>query len=107
MKYVDLTDDQKKLISTWQASQLRPTVRMSKESLGQLASLLQSSWAPTIAPIVSQLDADEVIPDETGLAGAQPITAGDVTTFMAGALKVVTEQGDPDSLARYNRIGGI
>jgi hypothetical protein len=54
---------------------------------GELARLMdrmasvQVAWTNTVAALVTSLDAGSIVPDNTGLAGAQPMTREEVITM--------------------------
>jgi hypothetical protein len=69
--------------------------------------MASSSYAPTVQPLLATLDASESIPDNSGLAGAQPITVAEVTAYMTGLATFLATYATGPQIAADNAIGGI
>lgn len=102
-----LTPAQQSLVSSWVTSQFRPIARAMKEALATLAAVDLGVWQPTLVSIITGLDAGTAIPDNTGLAGAQPLVREDILNFMAMAESALASTNTPANIALYNKIGGV
>jgi NADP-dependent 3-hydroxy acid dehydrogenase YdfG len=93
--YVSLTQEQK--------DQLHALLTQARAFAGTLArdmqdaQVLDDSWDATISAIVTTLDPGEIIPNESGLAGASPITKEEFEQMMNTNI--------PNLLATYNTAG--
>ena len=105
--FLSIPTSQQTLISSFVQNTLRPMVRASNQALGQLGAMASGVYGPTIAPILAGIDGTEVIPDNTGLAGAQPVTVAEVLAYMTALEALLAAYATPQQVATYNAIGGI
>ena len=83
----------------------RPTLSAMAVSLRTL-STLADVYNAAIASVVATMDPATVIPDNTGLAGAQPLVAGDLTMVMGLAASALSTLYGITQQAEYIKIAG-
>lgn len=105
MIVADLTADQR--------AQLMAFMALYRPNAGGIARMLNSLdqmagvYASTVGAIIDGLDADAVIGDETGLAGAATLTAGDVASMMTQIGAVLAAFNQTENRATYVRAAGL
>lgn len=107
MTFEKLTPEQQALVSTWVAVKFRPTVAAMARAFSALAALDLEDWQPTVALLVTGLDAGIVVPDQTGLAGAQTLISDDIVSLMTTIEALLQVQNKMSNRAQYNKIAGI
>lgn len=76
-KFAELTEAQQKQITEFQDQLFRVVEGMTARAFAQVSHMLDVANAGTLE-LLGSLDAGEVLPTGTGLAGAQLLTAGDL-----------------------------
>lgn len=97
--YASLTDEQKD-----QVQSVLNAVRSAAAVLANLANQGQAigaAWDGGIATLVNGLDPTEVIPQTSGLAGAQPVAPADLINF-AGYLIDLSNPSNQQASGGYN-----
>lgn len=85
--------------------QFRPTIGAMAVALRQLQALA-NIWNASISSVVSTVTPTDVLPDATGLAGAQPLEAADLTAVMGMASAVLASNYAPANLAEFIKVVG-
>lgn len=83
-----LTSDQVAALQAFM-TMLRPSA-IQVDKIIHVAQLIEEQYALNIFTILSSLDAGAIIPDTTGLAGAIPLSAGDVMAATQDLQALVT-----------------
>jgi len=85
--------------------QFRPTLSAMAVALRTL-NTMTTTYNTAIESVVSTLDPATVIPDNTGLAGAQPLMASDITMVMALATSALSTLYGSAQINEYIKISG-
>ena len=107
MKFADLTPEEQNLVSLFVAQHFRPAVGGAARSLNGVNQLHSTFKISGVAAILANLDGGEKVPDETGLAGAQPLVADDVVGFMKAAEGMLTAYNFDELRMQYAKIAGF
>jgi hypothetical protein len=67
---------------------------------------LDGTWQASISALVSGLDAGTVIPDTTGLAGAQPLMREDLIAMMQAIESLLSSANATAQRAEYLKVVG-
>lgn len=106
LTFDQLTDQQRALLVAFTREQFRPRVLAAARALSDLSALVEMWQIGGLDAVAATMDPATVIPDETGLAGAGPVTAGVVAGFMAGATGLLAEWNTTDQKKLYGQIAG-
>lgn len=82
MKFSELTEAQQKQITEFQDQLFRAVEGLTARAFGQVAHMLDVANAGTLG-LLNSIEAGEVLSTNTGLAGAQLLTAGDIVQTLA------------------------
>lgn len=105
-KFADLTADQQTLVSLFVGPQFRPSVGQAARALNALKQLVEI-YQINVQALIEGLEPGEPIPNETGLAGAQPLVKEDVVAFMTAADGLLAEYNTVDLRKEYAKIAGF
>jgi hypothetical protein len=100
-----LTPDQQATILAF-APQFRSAVIALTKALNNIA-LLDQAWNSNVKAINALLDTTAVIPDNTGLAGAQSFTQADLLSAMNALETMLTTNNSNAWRAAYVKFAGI
>ena len=87
-----------------------PVARGSLIAMAKALNTVQdmdSVWNSNVKAIVAKLDAGVVIPDVTGLAGAQSLTSTDINTIMTALETMLGTNNSQAWRTYYVRAGGV
>ena len=101
-----LTDQQRALLAAFSREQFRPRVLAAARALNELRALVEMWEIGGLGDIVALMDPAAVIPDETGLAGAGPVTAAMMGGYIAGAGGLLAEWHTKEQKVLYGQIAG-
>lgn len=104
MTFEELRPEQQQAVLAFML-QFRPIVGENARALRALQGLV-AVWGAAAGPLIAQLDPSAIIPDSTGLAGAQPLTAADVSGMMAGNKQAIDAFYQADNLMQFVKIVG-
>ena len=105
MTFEKLTSEQQALVLA-EMTIFRPTVLTMAQTLNAAKKFLEV-FAAGPSDVFALLDTDAVIPDPTGLAGAQPLTQQDVMDMISNTLTpLVNTYAKLSNLAEFVKICG-
>lgn len=107
MDFATLTDEQKSVLTAFTRDQFRPSVGSAARALNGLSTLLMLYKTSGVEALVATLSPGDPIPDSTGLAGAQSITAADVQSFMVAADGLLATYNTLELRTEYAKIAGV
>lgn len=105
-KFDELPDQHRELLAAYSRDQFRPRVLDAARALNNLAALIEMWGIGGMEEIAAQLDAGTVIVDNTGLAGAGPVTVEMMTGFINGAKGLLAVWNTTDQKKLYGQIAG-
>lgn len=106
IEFSDLPDQQRALLAGYSRDQFRPRVLSAARSLSDLAALVEMWEIGGLDQIVAGLNPATVIIDDTGLAGAGPVTAAMMSGYITGAKSLLAEWNTVDQKKLYGVIAG-
>jgi hypothetical protein len=102
--WASLTPPQQQQVLAWMPL-LRSGVITLVQSCNAGASL-DGIWTASVSALVNSLDADTVVPDSTGLAGAQPLAREDVINLMTAIESLLASANTSAQRAEYLKVVG-
>ena len=104
MTYNELSDDDKAILKNY--------LQMARPLAGEFGKMLtkagavKTSWDTLASAVVAKLDANEVIPNETGLAGAVALTKEEIQGLETAVESAITNYESPTNRALYVKSAG-
>ncbi len=104
MAHADLTPEQKTQLQEW--------LQVVRPLQGEMARMLQrmqvakDAHASHVGAILAELASDDVIPNESGLAGATAITKANLTTILVDLNTVLTDYDTDEKRQLWTKFCG-
>lgn len=105
MAYADLTAEEQKLLGDFM-TMLRPYA-IAQGKLLNLAAAIGQLYGNGAFAILNKMQQSDLVPDATGLAGAAPLTAGEIMQAAGHAADLITKDvADATRVARRIKLAG-
>ena len=92
-----VTTENQTILETFTREQMRASILKLVSAANEAKNTFETYWAQ-INDIISGLANDDIIPDGTGLAGAESLTKAKLVALMAE----ISQMGDPDTANSMN-----